>query len=124
MREDRGLRRRGVLKLLSGLGAGAVFGRALVTLAADKAVVSGEMVRQAAWVSGLSFSDKETELMLEDVNGLIESYDTLRKVPLPNGVPPVLHFRPAGDAPATTAGPGVVRATERAAARRPDDPAR
>jgi Asp-tRNA(Asn)/Glu-tRNA(Gln) amidotransferase A subunit family amidase len=89
--------RRGVLKLLSLMGAGAVFSRALVTLADDGSVVTEEMIRNAEWVSGVQFSDEERKLMREGVNELVASYTRLREVELGNDVPPALVFQPAAD---------------------------
>jgi len=87
--------RRALLRTLSLTGAGsAVFGRALTALAADAAKVTSEMVRQAEWISGVTFSDGDRELLLEQLNGTVEGYATLRAVPLDNGVPPALRFAP------------------------------
>jgi len=98
--------RRGVLKLLSVMGAGAVFSRALLALAEDKPAVTEEMIRNAEWISGVQFSDDERKLMREGVNELVESYARLREVDLDNAVSPALVFQPvagnhSGKAPST-----------------------
>jgi Asp-tRNA(Asn)/Glu-tRNA(Gln) amidotransferase A subunit family amidase len=95
--------RRSLLKFLAAAGAGTVFSRALVSVAAERAPVTAEMVRQAEWIAGVSFSDEDRELMLEGVNELLEAFKTLRELPLDNAVPPALFFRPAALDPATDA---------------------
>ena len=110
--------RRRVLKLLAGAGIGnAVFGRALVALAEEAPAVTGEMIAQAEWISGLELTPEERELMLEDVNKLVTDYATNRAVALDNSVAPALRFQPA-----TTPRPvarSEIALTETAGARRP-----
>ena len=61
--------RRNILKLLSAAGIGsAVFGRALVALAADAPKVTGEMLAQAEWISGIKLTDEQRKLVLEGMN--------------------------------------------------------
>jgi len=88
--------RRRVLQLMASLGTTAVFSRALVALAAEKAVATTEMIRQAEWVAGVEYGDADRELMLEGINELLEDFANLRAVPLDNGVPPALVFQPDG----------------------------
>ena len=88
--------RREVLKVLAALGgASPVFLRALVALAAEKPQVTAEMIRQAEWVSGLTFTDDDRKLMLKGVGETLENYAKLRAVPLDNSVAPALWFEPA-----------------------------
>lgn len=90
-----GLSRRLVLKTLSAAGIGsAVFGRALLALAEDKAKVTSEMIRQAEWIAGLDFTDNELELLLEDLNEAVGNYEKIRAVPVDNSVAPALRFSP------------------------------
>ena len=103
--------RRSLLQLLGGLGAGAAFSRGVVALAAGERRISAEMIRQAEWISGQSFDDAERELMLDGVNALLESFESIRQVSLDNGVAPALVFRPADSAPP--------RPTPRVRSRRP-----
>jgi Asp-tRNA(Asn)/Glu-tRNA(Gln) amidotransferase A subunit family amidase len=91
--------RRSVLRLLGGLGAGAAFSRGLVALAEGEPQVTSQMIRQAEWISGQTFDDRERELMLAGVNELLESFEELRRVPLDNGTAPALIFRPADSVP-------------------------
>jgi Asp-tRNA(Asn)/Glu-tRNA(Gln) amidotransferase A subunit family amidase len=112
--------RRSVLKFLTVAGAGAVFGRALVSMAAERAQVSEEMIRQAEWVAGVNYTDDERRLMLEGVNELLEAFSTLREVRLDNSIPPALFFRPdALDAVPGGEAEGRARPTRPAAGQRP-----
>ena len=114
--------RRKILKVISAAGVGsAVFGRALVALAAEKGKVTEEMIRQAEWITGMEFSDQERKLMLERVNRNLDQYAELRQVPLDPEVPPALAFDPAPWAGNVARGPnGAVEISESAARRRPD----
>ncbi|MEE8586053.1 MAG: hypothetical protein V3T83_14510, partial [Acidobacteriota bacterium] len=56
--------------------------------------ISLEMIRESEQLAGLEFSDQERELMLEDVNDNLKSFETLRKIPIANSVPPALDFNP------------------------------
>ena len=91
--------RRSVLQLVTALGAGAVFGRALVSCASGKTAVTASMIREAEWISGLSLTPGERELMLDGVNELLEDFAKVRAVPLDNAVPPALQFQPLSSAP-------------------------
>jgi Asp-tRNA(Asn)/Glu-tRNA(Gln) amidotransferase A subunit family amidase len=114
------LPRRRLLQLLAASGAGAVFGRGLVALAAENGKVTEEMVLQAEWVAGIQLSDDERQLMLEGMNELLEDFEELRAVELDNGVPPALFFMPQALSPATAeGGRNRVTVSETAAANRP-----
>lgn len=111
--------RRRVLKALVAAGAGsAVFGRALVALAADKPAVTSEMIRQAEWIAGLKLTDPQREMMLEGINETLADYAKLRSVAVDNAVPPALRFdptagepEPSGTPPRRAARPGEAAAT-------------
>lgn len=115
--------RRRMLKVLSALGAGtAVFGRALVSLAAEKPKVTEEMIKQAEWISGLEFNDAKRKMMVNDLNTALEAYAKTRGVPLDNAVPPALYFYAQ---PAASRGEKVVRTPIRvstAGAKKPAGP--
>ena len=112
--------RRQVLKTLAAMGIGsAVFARALETLAAEKPQVTEEMIRQAEWIAGLSYTDDDRKLMLKDLNEAHEGYERLRGVALDNSVPPALWFQPTPGASAASAPRGRVEPSEWAAATRP-----
>ncbi len=58
--EPKAPRRRAVLKGLAALGVGTgPFRRALALQAARSARVTPEMVKQAEWIAGITFSDEE-----------------------------------------------------------------
>ena len=115
--------RRRFVTILTGAGAAAaVFGRALSALAAGGTKVTAEMVRQAEWVAGVSFSDEERALMLDDLNETEEGLAALRRVALDNAVPPALSFAPAvGPPKETPAGPPPAPRRGRPAARPSSD---
>ncbi len=114
--------RRRLVALLAGAGTGAaVFGRALCALADGAAKVTAGMVKQAEWISGVSFTDAERELMLSDLNETAEGLSALRAVALDNAVPPAIVFS-AGTAPPADAGaPEPPPRRERPAVRPPSD---
>lgn len=58
------------------------------------ATVTKEMLREAAAVAGLTFTDQQLDRMLEGVNKNVSLYEAVRKVPLDNSVAPPLYFNP------------------------------
>jgi Asp-tRNA(Asn)/Glu-tRNA(Gln) amidotransferase A subunit family amidase len=56
--------------------------------------VTAEMVRNAAAISGLSFSDDEITRMVDGVNRNLAQYDELRGVHFDNDVAPPMYFSP------------------------------
>lgn len=86
--------RRAVLGFLGAAGAGAVFSRAFVAVAAERPVATSEMLRRAEWISGLELDDAKRELMLDGINELLGQFEQLRAVSLDNGVPPAIAFDP------------------------------
>lgn len=108
--EEAGTGRRRFLSTLALAGAGsAVFARALLAAAAGRKVTA-EMVQEAEWVAGVSFTDEERALMLEDLAEREADLDLLRAVALDNSVPPALWFRPfelSPKPPASDAPPAV-----------------
>jgi len=112
--------RRQVLKTLAAMGvASAVFARALESLAEEKPQVTEEMIRQAEWIAGVSYTDDDRKLMLKDLNEARGNYESLRGVALDNSIPPALWFQPVPGASAAPAARGSVEPSEWAAARRP-----
>lgn len=99
--DSRGRRR--FLKLAAASAGSMVFARSLWAAAERAPSVTREMVRQAEWVAGLFLSEDERELMLKELGDALEKARALRSVPLDNGVPPALLFRPAADPPAGAA---------------------
>ena len=97
--------RRRILKLLASTAGGAVFARAVLTLAAEQPAVTAEMLGQAEWISGLSLTPEEKKLMLDGVDDLLADFETLRAVELDNSVAPALAFYPVDPAEQATAKP-------------------
>jgi Asp-tRNA(Asn)/Glu-tRNA(Gln) amidotransferase A subunit family amidase len=80
----------------AGSAGSAVFGRALLALAEGKEAITLDMIRQAEWISGLSYTNEERDLMLEGLNRLEENLETIRAISVDNSVPPALHFATIG----------------------------
>lgn len=58
------------------------------------AAVTKQMLREAAEVAGLQFTDQQMDQMLEDVNKNVPRYEAIRKVTLDNSVAPPIFFNP------------------------------
>jgi hypothetical protein len=89
--------RRSFLAYFSSLGLGAtLFPNTLWGKIEEQqaASVTKEMLREAAAVAGLSFTDPQIDQMLNDLNRNVARYDALRKVELDNSVAPPLYFNP------------------------------
>jgi Asp-tRNA(Asn)/Glu-tRNA(Gln) amidotransferase A subunit family amidase len=56
--------------------------------------ITKSMLREAATVAGLSFSDQQLDRMLQGVNKLLPMYNGLRQVQLDNSLAPALYFNP------------------------------
>lgn len=56
--------------------------------------VTKHMVAEAESLIGLNFTDAERDSMLDDLNDHLANYEGIRKVNLPNNVPPALLFNP------------------------------
>jgi len=88
--------RRKAIKALAGAGAGAaVFARALEALAADAPSVTTDMIKQAEWVSGLTWDDAKREMMAKELADTDAAFKKLRAIEIPNAVPPAFTFSPA-----------------------------
>jgi Asp-tRNA(Asn)/Glu-tRNA(Gln) amidotransferase A subunit family amidase len=89
--------RRSFLAYFSSLGLGAtLFPNTLWGKIEEQhaSSVTKEMLREAAAVAGLSFTDPQIDQMLEDVNRNLARYNALQKVELDNRVAPPLYFSP------------------------------
>ncbi len=78
-------------------------------------------IAAAAKLSGLEFTDEELDLMVEDLEGRLESYEQLRTVEIPNEVVPALHFEPALPGSSYPAASTVFRYTRPRGLERPAD---
>ncbi|MEJ2540908.1 MAG: amidase [Gemmatimonadota bacterium] len=106
------LDRRRFLSWFSSLGLGGTLLPGILWARMQEAQVTVEMVAEAEKVAGLSFSEKEREMMVEGLNGNLEAYEALRRQSIPNDVPPALHFEPdlPGHEPQISEGPFVFAA--------------
>ncbi len=94
---SRELTRRRFLAFFSGAGVtSTLFPGVLWSLVQDQQEprITKELLDEAEQIAGLQFTDEERELMLEGLNDQLESFEALRKVELPNDVPPALYFNP------------------------------
>ena len=51
-------------------------------------------VKQAEKLSGLQFESTERKLMMEDLSGNLENYESIRNLKIPNSVQPSIQFNP------------------------------
>jgi Asp-tRNA(Asn)/Glu-tRNA(Gln) amidotransferase A subunit family amidase len=91
--------RRRFLACFAGMGLGGTLlpGVLWARLQAG-AEIDVETIRCAEEIAGLTFSEDERRLMLDDLQAQMESYRVLRRVPLDNSVPPAIRFDPSPDA--------------------------
>ena len=91
-----GPNRRDFLSFFSGLGLGGTLlpGVLWARMQEDR-VITAEVLADAEKVAGLDFTDEEREAMLRGLNQNLEAYKALREHPIPNEVPPALHFDPS-----------------------------
>lgn len=109
-----GLDRRHFLAWTSSLGlGGTLFPGVLWAETRSLPEITSEMVARAAEVAGLTFTDEEREMMLQGLEGNLQSYEALRSIEIPNEVPPALHFDPAPPAKRPERGEGTVRRSRR-----------
>ncbi len=91
-----GLNRRDFLSFFSGLGlGGTLFPGVLWARMQEDRVITAEVLANAEKIAGLDFTDEEREAMLRGLNQNLEAYKALREHPIPNEVPPALHFDPS-----------------------------
>lgn len=61
---------------------------------AEEEKITVALVKQAQKIIGLDFTDAEADSMLENLEGQRKSFAALRKLNIPNSVPPALNFNP------------------------------
>jgi Asp-tRNA(Asn)/Glu-tRNA(Gln) amidotransferase A subunit family amidase len=99
------LDRRSFLALTSRLGiASTLFPGALYTLAAQaqqtgsatpqQPKITPEMIDQAAALAGIAIAPDQKQMMLEGLNQQRDGYEAIRKLRLPNSIPPAYIFDP------------------------------
>jgi Asp-tRNA(Asn)/Glu-tRNA(Gln) amidotransferase A subunit family amidase len=115
------LSRRQVLGLLAGAGIGtAVFQRALAAQADKAPTITADMVKQAEWVAGIELNDDERKSLGDALTRMQRDFQTMRALPLDNGVAPALVFNPAPWQQPTPHQPrGTVELIEKAAPQKP-----
>ena len=89
--------RRRFFQYFSGIGAAStLFAGTLWSryAASEENGVTVEMIRDAEWAAGVSFTDEERKLMTSELNEQIEMYGQIRALNIPNSVPPALRFDP------------------------------
>jgi Asp-tRNA(Asn)/Glu-tRNA(Gln) amidotransferase A subunit family amidase len=89
--------RRSFLSYFSGLGlTSTLFPGVLWGKIEDEkpAGITKGILRDAAAVAGIVFTDQQIERMLDDVNRNLGTYAAIRSVPLDNSVAPPLYFNP------------------------------
>jgi len=85
------------LKGLATLGIGnAVFQRSLCSQVAehDRTTISPEMITQAEWISGISLTESDREVLTEPMNHLQTQLQSIRAVTIEHDVAPAVQFTP------------------------------
>jgi Asp-tRNA(Asn)/Glu-tRNA(Gln) amidotransferase A subunit family amidase len=89
------LDRRSFLAYFSAIGmTSTLFPGALWALAESKPKIERSMIDEAADIAGVEIKDEYKEMMLKDLNEQVQGYDEIRKLNIPNSVPPALVFDP------------------------------
>lgn len=89
--------RREFLSICSAAGVGSTFfAGTLQALTATKPEpkVTVEMINQASALAGINLSPETTEALLSKINEQLRAYAAIRRLHLPNDVPPAFHFDP------------------------------
>jgi Asp-tRNA(Asn)/Glu-tRNA(Gln) amidotransferase A subunit family amidase len=87
--------RRAFLRTFASLGlGGTLLPGALYAQVAAGADITVQTIACAEEIAGVKLEPEQRELILEDLREQRESIEELRKVPLPNDVPPALVFNP------------------------------
>jgi len=112
--------RRQLMTTLAGLGVGnAVFQRAVIAQAPKEGAITEEMVKQAEWVSGIKLADADRKALVGSINAQQRTFERLRKLTVPNDVPPAFAFIPTA-APAESAPRGTVTPISNEVPKKPD----
>lgn len=84
--------------------------------------VSKEAITCAEQIIGVDFTDEQAEAMRRGLSTNLDAYEQLRKLPIPNGVEPAIHFTPylPGQAPSGKSTPNArMRLSRQPRMRRP-----
>lgn len=91
------LDRRNFLSVCSSLGLGGTLFPGVLWAQAEaqgKTKITKEMIESAAVIADVSIADEYKEMMLDELNQRLKSYDEIYALRLPNSVPPCLVFDP------------------------------
>lgn len=86
-------RRRFLARLAAGAATATLFPRLALAQADDGVQLSEAQIDEAARLAGLEFTADEKALMLENVQGQVESLQRVRDLQLANELPPAFRFR-------------------------------
>ncbi len=86
--------RRAFLALCSSLGLTSTLFPGILWGKLEGKPATKEMISEAASVAGITIPDEHQEMMVKGLNEQLESYEAIRKLALPNSVPPSLLFDP------------------------------
>jgi len=90
-----GLNRRDFLSYFSGIGlSGTLLPGVLWARMQEHQEITAGSLAEAEKIAGLQFTEEQREEMVRGLNGNLRQYDALRAIPIPNEVPPALHFDP------------------------------
>ncbi len=86
--------RRAFLALCSSLGLTSTLFPGVLWGKLEGKPATKEMIAEAADLAGISIADEYQEMMVKGLNEQLESFEAIRKLALPNAVPPSLLFDP------------------------------
>ncbi len=86
--------RRAFLALCSSLGLTSTLFPGVLWGKLEGKPATKEMISEAADIAGISIADEYQEMMVKGLNEQLESFEAIRKLALPNAVPPSLLFDP------------------------------
>ncbi len=86
--------RRAFLALCSSLGLTSTLFPGVLWGKLEGKPATKEMISEAADIAGISIADEHQEMMVKGLNEQLESFEAIRKLALPNSVPPSLLFDP------------------------------
>lgn len=90
-----GLDRRDFLSYFSGIGlSGTLLPGVLWARIQEGQAITAAALAEAEKVAGLEFSEEEREAMVRGLDQNLQAYEALRAQPIPNEVPPAMHFDP------------------------------
>ncbi len=64
------------------------------SIKSQDSLISKSQIKSAEKIFGLNFTDAERDSMLENLNEQLNDYNTIRKIDIPNSIPPSVMFNP------------------------------